>query len=67
MEKKTIEYYEGMIDALDKVVEYMQIYQSLNLEIPFYQWLTTMCYTERAYATQNQGNILSDMEQSERQ
>ena len=61
----SVDYHEGAIDAYDKVVEYLQTYQTLQLEIPLHQWLTTMCYTERACAVLKQGNILADMEESQ--
>lgn len=61
----SVEYYEGKIDTIDEVVEYMQTYKSLSIDIPFYQWLTTVCLTERACAVKMQENILADMEQSQ--
>lgn len=64
--KLTLEYYEGAIDAYQQVLDFIGLYNDLNItNMELDCWLEAMIVTESAQATLHQANILSDMERSQ--
>lgn len=64
---RDINYYEGVINMAEKTVNLIKAYKKshyLKDKYSLGDWLTTMLHTERAWASESQEVILSDMEQS---
>lgn len=62
--RHSIDYYEGVIDGIMKALEYVELYDSLTIEMEEGVWLEALLQTDKAIATHEQGNILCDMERS---